>query len=205
MTFIHSLLTARKVFIALTLGMAMALLNGCGGIIIGAGATAGVAAYSERGIEQAGRDLKHATQIRANFLTGNSNIAVNVGIEVYEGRALLTGLVDTEEMRADAVKMAWAVTGLKDVINEIQLKSEQGVVEFVHDTWITTQLQAQMTFDEDILAINYVIETVNGTIYLIGIAISQDELDRVIAKARNIERVRKVTSHVRVMEGTETP
>ena len=48
------------------------------------------------------------------------------------------------------------------------------------------------------MAINYSVETVNGTIYLIGIAQNQEELDRVIAHARTIEYVRKVVDHVRV-------
>ena len=60
-----------------------------------------------------------------------------------------------------------------------------------------------MTFDENIMAINYSIETVNSIIYLIGIAADQAELDRVIAIARDIERVRRVISHVRIKSGED--
>jgi osmotically-inducible protein OsmY len=48
------------------------------------------------------------------------------------------------------------------------------------------------------LAINYNIETVNGTVYLIGIAKSQLEVDRVIAHARSLGYVKRVISHVRI-------
>jgi osmotically-inducible protein OsmY len=58
-----------------------------------------------------------------------------------------------------------------------------------------------MTFDKKILAINYSIETVNGIVYLIGIAQNQEELDRVIAHARAIDYVRQIKSHVRVKKG----
>jgi osmotically-inducible protein OsmY len=191
---------ARSKYMVFILLLIVPLLGGCASAIIGGGATVGVASLQERGLEQAARDVKMATQIRANYVTTNGTIAVNVGITVYENRVLLTGILDSEELRAEAVKLAWQINNIKDVINEIQLRSGEGAVEFMHDAWITTQLQAKLTFDQDILAINYAIETVNGTIYLIGIAINKDEHDRVLAHARDIDRVRRVISHVRIME-----
>lgn len=176
----------------------LATLGGCAGALVGAGATVGVAAYQERGVEGVARDTKLATQIRASYLEADSTLATNIGIEVYERRALLTGLIETEGLRARAVKLAWGVDGVKDVINEIQIRNEEGIVEFAYDSWISAQLQTKITFDEDILAINYSIETVNAVIYLIGIAQDQAELDRVLAHARGIDRVRRVISHVRI-------
>ncbi len=176
------------------------MLSGCAGAIVGAGATVGVAHYQERGIEGVARDTKLATQLRAAYLEADGTLATYVGIEVYERRALLTGLIENEELRANAIRIAWSIDGIKDVINEIQIRQEEGIVEFAYDSWISAQLQTKITFDEDILAINYSIETVNAVIYLIGIAQDQAELDRVLAHARSIDRVRRVISHVRVKD-----
>jgi len=184
------------------LGM-VAMLSGCVGAFIGAGATVGVAAYQERGIEGVARDTKLATQIRAAYLETDATLATNIGIEVYERRALLTGLVENEDLRANALRLAWAIDGIKDVLNEIQIREEEGLIEFAYDSWISAQLQTKLTFDADILAINYSIETVNAVIYLIGIAQDQAELDRVLAHARSIDRVRRVISHVR-LKGSAT-
>ncbi len=181
----------------LVLGIALA---GCVEFVVASGATVGVAAYQERGVEGAAQDTKLATQIRMSYLESSSELTTNVGIEVYESRVLLTGLVNQEQQRADAVKMAWAVIGVKDVINEIQLRNEEGIVEFAYDAWISTQLQSKLTFDKDILSINYSIETVNSVVYLIGIAQSQEELERVLAHAHSIDRVRRVISHVRIKD-----
>ena len=101
-------------------------------------------------------------------------------------------------MQADAVRLAWKVIGVKEVINEIQVTSDSGVIDLARDSWITTQLKSKLTLDNKVLAINYVIETVNGIVYLIGIAQNQGELDRVIAHSRTISYVRQVISHVRV-------
>ena len=97
--------------------------------------------------------------------------------------------------------LTWKVAGVTDVLNEIQI-SDAGFLNTAKDAWITTQLTSKITLDQDILAINYSVETVNGIVYLIGIAQSQAELDRVAAYARNISYVRKIISHVRVKTGT---
>lgn len=179
--------------------MLISMLGGCGvGAVVGAGATVGVAAYQERGIDGVAHDTKLATQIRASYLEADSTLATNIGIEVYERRALLTGLVENDDLRANAVRLAWAVNGVKDVLNEIQIRNEEGIVEFAYDSWISAQLQTKMTFDADIMAINYSIETVNSVVYLIGIAQDQAELDRVMNHAKSIDRVRRVITHVRV-------
>lgn len=172
-------------------------LQGCAGAVVGAGATAGVAAYSDRGIDGAAKDLKIESSVLASFLDKNQMLPIKIGVEVYEGRVLLTGVADSEQMRADAVRIAWGASGVKEVLNEIQLAGG-GAVNLAKDSWITAQLKTQITFNEDISSVNYVVETVNGTIYLIGIAQSQAELDRVMAHAREISYVQNVISHVRV-------
>ena len=91
-------------------------------------------------------------------------------MQVYMGRVLLTGTVETAEMRAEAVKLAWTAEGVKEVINEIQLTGLAGASGFARDTWISTQLKSALLFDKQIASINYSIETVAGTVYLIGLA-----------------------------------
>ncbi len=45
-------------------------------------------------------------------------------------------------------------------------------------------------------SVNYNVETVNGVVYLFGIASSQQELEQVTTLARTIDGVRRVVSHV---------
>ncbi len=172
-------------------------VSGCASLIIGGAATAGVAAYQERGISGVAADTTTATKLRAKLLEADDKLFRDVGIEVYEGRVLLTGRVATEDMRAEAVKLAWSVDSTKDVINEL-LVSESPLSDMANDSWITAKLTSKITVDKKIFSINYSIETVGGVIYLIGIAQDQAELDRVINHARSIDSVQRVVSHVRV-------
>jgi len=182
---------------AVLLLAAVAVLGGCAGAVVGAGAAVGVAAFEERPLKVVAQDTKTSTQIRLGLLDAGEKYAARIGTEVFEGRALLTGAVPTEKMRAEAVRLAWKVPGVKDVLNEIQI-SDSGILDAARDTWITTQLRSKITFDQKVHAINYAIETVNGIVYLIGIAQDQVELDRVVAYARDLSYVRKVISHVRL-------
>ena len=173
-------------------------LSGCAGAVVGAGATTVNAAYQERGIEGTAKDFQIESRIIGNWFKFEHTLPTKISVEVYEGRALLTGAVADPKIRADAVRLAWKALEVKDVLNEIQVSGQGDAFDIARDTWITAQLKSTITFDENILAINYVIETVNGVVYLIGIAQDQAELDRVIAHGRNLDHVKKIISHVRV-------
>jgi osmotically-inducible protein OsmY len=179
--------------------IALLPLGGCVGMVVGGAATAGVAAYQERGIKGVAADTATSTKIQAKLLEADKHLFTDIGIEVYEGRAMLTGRVATEDMRANAVRIAWSVSDVKDVINEIQI-SPSPLTDLANDSWITTQLKTKMTLDKEILAINYSIETVGAVIYLIGIAQDQAELQKVINHARSITYVKRVVDHVRIKE-----
>ena len=175
----------------------MPALNGCTGAVVGAGAAAGVAAFEERTIGTVADDAKIAAQVRLAIIDRGPDFALKIGIEVFEGRVLLTGLVPTKDMRAEAVQKSWSISGVKDVLNEIQISSDS-LIGTARDAWISAQLTTRIAMDEKIYAINYIIETVNGIVYLLGIAQNQQELKRVIAHARNLKYVRKVISHARL-------
>ena len=172
-------------------------LNSCTAVV-GAGATVGVAAAQERGIKGRAKDLNIEALILKKYLNAGLKLTTTIGVEVYDGWVLLTGATKDLKLSDKAVKLAWSVAGVTDVINEIQLDKGTTVTDYAHDTWITTQLKSKLAFDKNILAINYAIETVNRTVYVIGIAQDQSELARVLAHANAISRVINVVNHVKL-------
>ena len=193
----------RRVFLIPMAIAAAALLglSACApvGMVVGAGAGVGVAAVQERGVAGRTADLRIEARIFEKFFNTDVSLQTKLGVEVYEGRVLLTGATDDVRLADKAVKLAWQVDGVKDVINEIQLRNS-GAKDFIRDTWITGQLRSKITFDKEIFAINYAIDTVNGRVYIIGIAQNPAELRRVMDHAGNIRYVRDVISHVRVKQ-----
>jgi osmotically-inducible protein OsmY len=176
-------------------------LPACGPtLVVGAGASVGNAAMQERGFKKTMADTGTETKISANLLSHSADLFTGVSVEVYEGRVLLTGAVEKPADRIEAVKIAWQADGVTEVINEIQARDDSDLLDAARDRWITTKLGTLITFDKKIKGVNYSIETVNGKVYLIGIAQSQAELDRVINHARSIGYVRRVITHVRLKD-----
>jgi osmotically-inducible protein OsmY len=53
-----------------------------------------------------------------------------------------------------------------------------------------------MLSDRDIHAINFTLTTVNAIVYLLGIARTEVEHQKLVEHARNVKGVKKVVSHV---------
>ena len=92
--------------------------------------------------------------------------------------------------------MAWQAKGVREVLNELEINDQSSLRNYAKDVWITTQLKIKLLGDAEISGINYSVDTLNGVVYLFGIAQSQAELDRATGHARNISGVSKVVSHV---------
>lgn len=119
-------------------------------------------------------------------------------VEVRDGKALLAGRAANPDERVQAVRLAWQVQGVSEVINEIGIGDESSLSDKATDMWITAQLRTALLTDPEISSRNYTIETVNQVIYLMGRGRSSVELERVRNHAREIARVRQVVSHVEV-------
>jgi len=169
-------------------------LGGCG-VLIGAGAAAGTASMEERGLGGAIDDKLIQARINSNWLEIDSNLFIGLSSEVHEGRVLLTGSVAKPEHRVDAVRSTWQVDGVREVINQIEIKDRSGLADYARDAWITTQLIVKLTVDGAIKAINYSIDTVNGHVFIMGIAQDSAERDRVGAHAQDVGYVRRITNY----------
>jgi len=191
---IHAVLVAA--FLAAAGGLA-----GCVEAAVGAGATVGVAAMDDRGVGGVARDAGLATRVRGKWLnydleTGDT-LAVDGSVKVYNRRAMLTGTVKSEQIRATAVRLTWEVEGIDEVINELAV-GDTSAADSAIDSWISAQLTTKLTVDKDVHAVNYIVKTESAVVYLIGAAQNQAELDRVLGHARSVARVRDVVSHIRV-------
>jgi osmotically-inducible protein OsmY len=176
------------------------LTSGCTpvGMAAGTGAAVGVSAAREGGIRSTAKDLQIKALINDKWFKYDLNTFSKLNITVNQGRVLLTGVVQNSTDRVEAVRLAWQVDGVRQVINEIRVAEGEGVSGYIKDQWITTRLRTALTFNKDVQSINYTIDTVNGTVYLMGVAQNQIEIDRAIEEARTIPNVKQVVSYVKI-------
>ena len=192
--------------VALALLLAGSLsLSGCAELLIGAAATTGVAIAEERSVGDAVDDLTIRAELNHLFFQDDVELFGDVSFSVIEGRVLLKGSVPTPDDRIRALRLAWQAAGVREVINELQVADDSGILDYARDTWISAQLKGKLLVDGDVLSINYSVETVDGTVYLLGIAQDEAELARVTEHARSIEDVKRVVSHVVLKDDRHRP
>lgn len=173
-------------------------LAGCGPLVLGGAAVGATVAAQDRPVSTAIEDSVIQGNIDKKLFEFDIDVFQQVNLEVVEGKVLLTGVVPEPQNRLDAARLSWQVDGVAEVINEIEVKDTSSLSDAARDSWISAKLRSAITFDHDIRSINYTIDTVNKTVYLMGIAQSQEELDRVVGYARQIDYVRRVVPYVRI-------
>ena len=110
----------------------------------------------------------------------------------------------TPETKAEAQRLASGVQGVRTVYNEIEVSPDESAWSSAKDAWITTQVRSDLIFNSQIRSDNYTIETVDRSVYLIGSARTQAELDAATTVARYVPGVKRVVSYVEIRPGAPT-
>ena len=175
----------------------LGLAGGCVAVPVAAvGTVVGAGVEQERTTRDALNDLETETTINNNLANHSGELFRRVGVDVIEGRVLLSGAVSKRDHAIKAQELAFAAPGTREVINELTIEGDPGVQRYSQDLWITTQLRTQLIGDPDVASVNYSIETHRGVVNLIGLARSDEELERVTGIAASIPGVKQVVSHV---------
>ncbi len=174
-------------------------LNSCSELALGGATAVTTSVIQERSLGNAVDDLTILTKIKSNFLQKDvNNLLASVSVNVHEGRVLLTGIVTNRKYRVQAVEEAWKVSGIREVINELQVKKSLSAKKYANDSWVTAQVKSKMLVNGAIKSINYSVDTVSGIVYLMGVAQDENELNEVTHLASRVKGVKKVISHVRL-------
>ena len=170
------------------------------GILASGGATGMVVAEGDRSLGTVVDDATIKLNIAAKFISSDDNLFVDVSTSVLEGRVLLTGLVDNQEIRIDAVRRVWEVEGVQEVVNEIQIGNRSSLKEYAQDVWITTQVRGLAAKEIGLRSVAYNFETIQGKVYIVGITSRPDQLEKLINVAKTIKGVNEIVNYVIVKD-----
>ena len=169
-------------------------------ILATGGGGALVVAEGERSLGTVIDDATIKVNIAAKFLNAENNLFVNINTSILEGRVLLTGLVDNQEIRIDAVRLVWEVEGVIEIINEIEIGNRSTLKDYASDLWINTQARAVAAKTIGIKSITFNFETIQGKIYIAGISTRPDLLNEMIKALKNIKGVNEIVNYVIIKE-----
>ena len=186
-----------KIFISLSI---LLIFTGCAQVAVGGISKGVLVAKEERTVGRFIDDTVIAARLKNLYFNNNEKIFFNVDVEVNEGRVLLTGTVETSDIRIEATKLAWGISDVVTVINEIQISDNDNILDYADDLVISTKINAKLLINKEINNLNYNIDTVNKIVYVIGIAQNKNELANVIDIINNVYGVKEVINYVRLKE-----
>jgi osmotically-inducible protein OsmY len=182
---------------AIVLAALVPLTAGCvPAVLVAAGGATAVAVSQERTVRDRLSDNEIGLSINNDLLNESGTLFRRVGVDVQEGRVVLTGGVADAAQSVRAAEIAWATPGVVAVSNEIMTDQAASSRRYAQDVWISTQVRARLLSDDRIASTNYSVETHDGVVHLTGLARSPEELERATRQAALVSGVREVVSHV---------
>ncbi len=197
----------------LGIGIVFLLQAGCPNLVL----EAGKKAFETRTTDDQVLDTKIGGGILSRLSDKDKGLLLDVSSDTWEQRVLLTGTLDSPEVRDEVLALVKSDERIKLVYDEIQIvtpeekerrrkeaeeedkKDTEGTGQTVGDFWIATKIEAQLLGAEGIKSVNYRWRSVRNQVYLIGSARTQGELDKVLKICRETKGVTSVKHFVEVM------
>ena len=170
------------------------------GVIASGGATTMVVAEGDRSLGSVVDDATIKLNISGKFIKSDNNMFININTNVLEGRVLLTGIVDTQEIRIDSVRKVWEVNGVKEVINEVEVGNKTTLKEYANDLWISAQVKSLAAKTIGLRFLSYNFETIRRKVYITGITSRPEQLEAIIKSTKTIKGVKEIVNYVIVKE-----
>ncbi|NNE84518.1 MAG: BON domain-containing protein [Alphaproteobacteria bacterium] len=178
--------------------IAALVLAGCTPTTLSLAADGAYTASEERTLDDVVDDNGIKLELNKLLLEDGLGLFKDVGTVVYRRHVYLVGDVKKAEDKARAGAIARIPEKATGLTNDIQVTDEGGVVALVDDIVIEKVIQTDYLFDSDIDSSNFRVRSVNGVVYLIGLAESQAELDKAVAIVDARDNVRRIVNYVKV-------
>ena len=170
------------------------------GVLASGGSATMVVAEGDRSLGAVVDDATIKLNLSAKFLQSENSLFLDVNSNVTEGRVLLTGLVDTQEIRIEAVRKVWEISGVKEVINEIEVGDKTTLKEYMNDLWINTQVKSLAARTIGLRSFSYNFETIKGKVYIAGITSRPEQLQAIVESTKTIKGVNEIVNYVVIKE-----
>ena len=190
------------------------VLSGCASVVT----SAAQKAWESRTTEDQVTDSKIHTGILDKLKDKDKGLLLDVNVDVWEQRVMLTGTLDDSGLRSEVESLAKQDSRIKILHNHIQVVTtaekearrkqkeeggdeKSGVGQTVNDFWIETKIKAQLLTQSNVTSVNYFYRSVLNHIYVIGKAGNSLEKTLVLTTIRETEGVKSVHEYITVAAG----
>lgn len=132
------------------------------------------------------------TSVIEESLEANDNVkGRQVEVQTREGVVYLTGVVDTEDARREAGRVAWRTEGVTGVENDLTV-GERTVGSWIDDVMISSKVKSQLLANSDIKAGDIDVSSSQGVVTLIGRVSSsaiKNDAERIARETKGVTSV----------------
>ena len=115
----------------------------------------------------------------------------HVIVVCYNGVVLLSGQVESEELKSKAADQLNGLDNVRSVHNELEVASVPSVAARIGDAWITTKVKTAMVNAPSVHAGRVNVTTVDGVVYLMG-DLTHQEADDAVAVTQTVSGPKKI-------------
>lgn len=122
----------------------------------------------------------------------------NIDTISFNGTVLLVGEVPDDESKTLAGEVASNTRAVRKVYNELKVSGVSTWLSRVNDSWLTTKVSTQMTFEKNLPSSRIKVVTEQGTVYLMGL-VTKTEAEHAVAitqKIYGVERIVKLFEYI---------
>jgi osmotically-inducible protein OsmY len=171
-------------------------------LVLGAAAGAGYVGLQERPTRQVAADTQIKLAIKDLLAQQRLSYVSDVGIDVFYGDVLLTGVVPTQAEGERVLAIVRQTAGVKKVYNELFVGAAYTAGQRAKDAWISTQLQPRLIGTKEAYPLNYLISVVNNHVYIMGSTGNATEKQHVLHVVRTTSGVQQVHDYLVIVGNT---
>tara|TARA_B100001059_G_scaffold218097_1_gene237968 strand:+ start:580 stop:1080 length:501 start_codon:yes stop_codon:yes gene_type:complete len=154
------------------------------------------AASKEKGIGTSINDNLIKTKISNLIFKMDKSLINDTKLFVNNGSVLITGKVKKPSEKIEFTKLSWAVKGVNEVNNELQITDSSSIKNIARDLASMGEIRARIMADKSINSINYSIDVVNDRAYISGVASNKEEMVLVKNHASSARFVKEVYNYI---------
>ncbi|MEF1288359.1 BON domain-containing protein [Vibrio sp. M260118] len=166
-------------------------LSGCAGLFVAGAATTASIVIDPRTTQEIWNDNNIEFEITGignkDPFRGNARITASS----YNGTVVLMGQANTEQLKRDIESRSRDIKGVKEVHNQLRVKSPLSVGQISHDSWITTKVKSALIANSELSGTKIKVITEDKEVFLLGY-VSQEHATIAIDIARNTSGVKQV-------------
>jgi hyperosmotically inducible protein len=150
-------------------------------------------------------DVGLTAKVKTKLAADSTVKASQINVDTKDKVVTLSGTVDNEEARTQAVALARGTEGVRDVVDNLTVKTAEAapapgtsVGQAIDDASITAAVKSKLVADSTVGGLKIDVDTKDGVVTLSGPVKSRTEKDTALRIARETTGVRNVQDNLNI-------